>query len=104
MTQWHWIVLACAAAFLTKLAGYAVPARWLQSPRMTLVATSMTVALLAALTVMNTFASGVHLALDARLVALVVAAVALWWRAPFLLVVVLGALSAALVRWLGVLA
>ena len=104
MTQWHWIVLACAAAFLTKLAGYAVPARWLQSPRMTLVATSMTVALLAALTVMNTFASGAHLALDARLLALVVASVALWWRAPFLLVVVLGALSAALVRWLGVLA
>ena len=101
MTLWHWIVLACLAAFATKLLGYAVPARWLQSPRMTQVAASMTVALLAALTVMNTFAAGTALVLDARWVALVVAGAALYARAPFLLVVVLGAVSAALVRWSG---
>ena len=104
MTLWHWIMLACAAAFVTKLLGYAVPAKWLQSATMTQVAGSMTVALLAALTVMNTFASGTHLVADARVVALAAAGIALWLRAPFLLVVVLGALSAALVRWLGVLA
>lgn len=97
---WGWILGACAVAFATKLAGYAVPARWLQNPRMTQVAACMTVALLAALTVMNTFAAGTALVLDARLAALAVAAVALWLRAPFLLVVVLGALAAALVRWL----
>ena len=28
MTLWTAIVLACAATYLTKLAGYAVPARW----------------------------------------------------------------------------
>ena len=39
-------------------------------------------------------------ALDARLAALGVAALALWLRAPFLLVVVLGAASAGVVRWL----
>ncbi|WP_370679678.1 AzlD domain-containing protein [Comamonas sp. GB3 AK4-5] len=97
---WPWILAACAVAFVTKLAGYAVPARWLQSPRMGQVAACMTVALLTALTVMNTFASGMALVLDARLASLVVAAVALWLRAPFLLVVVLGAAAAALVRWL----
>lgn len=97
---WGWIALACAAAFATKLAGYAVPARWLQNPRMAQVAASMTVALLAALTVMNTVAAGQALVVDARLAAFGVAAVALWLRAPFLLVVVLGAASAALVRWL----
>lgn len=97
---WPWILAACAVAFLTKLAGYAVPARWLQSPRMGSVAACMTVALLAALTVMNTFASGTALALDARLGALAVAAIALWLRAPFLLVVLLGALAAGLLRWL----
>ena len=100
ISLWGWMALACAVAFLTKLAGHAVPARWLQNPRMTQVAASMTVALLAALTVMNTVAAGQSLVVDARLVALVVAAVALWLRAPFLLVVVLGAASAALVRWL----
>lgn len=104
MSLWHWIVWACAAAFVTKLLGYAVPAKWLQSAKMAQVAGSMTVALLAALTVMNTFASGTHLVVDARVLALVVAAVALWLRAPFLLVVVLGALSAAVARWLGILA
>ena len=100
MTLWTAILLAGAAAYLTKWAGYAVPARWLQNPRMTQVAACMTVALLAALTVMNTFAAGTSLVLDARLAALAVAAVALWLRAPFLLVVVLGAVAAAVVRWL----
>lgn len=100
MTLWHWIVLACAAAFLTKWLGYAVPARWLQNSRMTQIAACMTVALLASLTVMNTFAVGQQLVLDARLVALVVAGLALWARAPFLLVVVLGAVSAAVWRFM----
>lgn len=100
MSLWHWIVLACVAAFVTKWLGYAIPARFLQNPRMTQVAACMTVALLSALTVMNTFSAGTHLVVDARLAALLVAALALWLRLPFLLVVVLGAVSAAMVRWL----
>ncbi len=99
MTLWHAILLAGLIAFATKLLGYAVPARWLQNPRMHRVAGALTVALLAALTVMNTFAAGTALSVDARLAALAVAALALWWRAPFLLVVVLGAAASALVRW-----
>ena len=99
MTLWHAIILAGLIAFATKLAGYAVPARWLRNPRMHRVAGALTVALLASLTVMNTFAEGTALSLDARLAALVVAALALWARAPFLLVVVLGAMASALVRW-----
>ena len=99
MTLWGFILLACAATYLTKLAGYTVPARWLQNPRMTRVAGAITVALLASLTVMNTFAAGTALVIDARLVALAAAALALWLRLPFLLVVVLGAVAAGLVRW-----
>lgn len=99
MTLWGYILLACAASYLTKLAGYAVPARWLQNPRMTRVAGAITVALLASLTVMNTFAAGTALVIDARLAALAAAALALWLRLPFLLVVVLGAVAAGLVRW-----
>lgn len=100
MTLWHWIVLACTAALLTKVLGYAVPARFLQNPRMTQVAACMTVALLSALSVMNTFASGQSLVVDARLAALATAALALWWRVPFLAVVVLGAAAAAVARLL----
>ncbi len=96
---WGWIALACAIAYATKLLGYGLPARWLGNPRMGLIAGSLTVALLASLTVMNTLASGTQLVLDARLGALAVAAVALWLRLPFLAVVVLGALACALLRW-----
>ena len=99
MTLWIAIALACAATCLTKWAGYAVPARWLNNPRMAHVAGTITVALLSALTVMNTFADGTSLVLDARLAALAAAALALWARLPFLLVVVLGASAAAAVRW-----
>lgn len=98
MTLWIAILLACAATYLTKLAGYAVPARWLQNPRMAHVAGAITVALLSALTVMNTFAAGTALVVDARLASLAVAALALWLQLPFL-VVLLGAAAAALMRW-----
>ena len=100
LSLWQWILLASALAFVTKLLGYSLPERWMRSPRMAQVAASLTVALLASLTVMNTVASGTALVLDARLGALAVAALALWLRAPFLLVVVLGALASALLRWL----
>ena len=99
MTLWGFILLACAATYLTKLAGYAVSARWLQNPRRTRVAGAITVALLASLTVMTSFPAGTALVIDARLVALAAAALALWLRLPFLLVVVLGAVAAGLVRW-----
>lgn len=95
---WGYLLLACVLAFVTKLLGYGVPERWLQHPRMGHIAASMTVALLTALVVMNTFSAGQQLVLDARLAALAVAALALWRRLPFLLVVVLGAAAAALVR------
>src|SRR5690606_9463430 len=38
MSLWHWIVLACGVAFATKWLGYAIPARFLQNPRMTHIA------------------------------------------------------------------
>jgi uncharacterized membrane protein len=51
--------------------------------------------------VVNTFATGQSLAADARLGALVAAAIALALRAPFLVVVLAGAGTAALLRILG---
>ncbi|MHA7277091.1 AzlD domain-containing protein [Arthrobacter sp. Hz1] len=101
MTLWFWILLACALAFLTKLTGYLVPARWMDNPRMSRVAGTLTIGLLASLTAVNTFASGQQLVLDARIVALAAAAVALLLRAPFLVVVVAGAVAAALARLAG---
>ena len=101
MNLWLWILIACARAYLTKLVGYFVPAKLLQSPRIMHVAGTMTIGLLASLTVVNALASGQGLILDARIGALAAAAVALWLRAPFLVVVISGAAAAALLRLLG---
>jgi branched-subunit amino acid transport protein len=55
-------------------------------------------ALLAALVATNTLADGQRLTIDARVVGLGVAAVAIRFRAPALLVIVLAAAATALVR------
>jgi hypothetical protein len=101
MSLWVWLLIACALAYAWKLVGYLVPARLLENPRMSRVAGTMTIGLLASLTVVNTVASGQSLAADARLGALAAAAIALALRAPFLVVVVAGAGTAALLRMLG---
>ncbi|MFK0040458.1 AzlD domain-containing protein [Paenarthrobacter sp. NPDC090517] len=101
MNLWLWILVACALAYLTKLVGYFVPAKLLENPRIMHIAGTMTIGLLASLTAVNAVASGQGLVLDARMGALVAAAVALWLRAPFLVVVISGAGAAALLRLLG---
>ncbi|MCM3687585.1 MULTISPECIES: AzlD domain-containing protein [Kocuria] len=101
MSLWFWVLAACALAYALKLVGYLVPDRVLDDPRVGRMAGTVTVGLLAALVVMNAFGSGQALVLDARLGALLVAGVALWLRAPFLLVVALGAVTAAVLRLLG---
>ncbi|ADX71658.1 AzlD domain-containing protein [Pseudarthrobacter phenanthrenivorans] len=101
MSLWIWLLIACLLAYAWKLVGYFVPARLLEDPRMSRVAGTMTIGLLASLTVVNTFATGQSLAVDARLGALAAAAIALALRAPFLVVVLAGAGTAALLRMLG---
>lgn len=101
MSLWFWIVVAALAAYATKLLGYLVPRAWLTNPRVARIAGSLTIGLLASLTVANTVASGQALAVDARLGALAAAAIALWFKAPFLVVVIVGALAAAGLRMLG---
>ncbi|MCU1435557.1 MAG: branched-chain amino acid transporter AzlD [Pseudarthrobacter sp.] len=101
MNLWFWLLLACVLAYAWKLVGYLVPAKLLKDPRMSRVAGTMTIGLLASLTIVNTAASGQALAADARLGALAAAAVALAFRAPFLVVVIAGAGTAALLRLIG---
>jgi branched-subunit amino acid transport protein len=55
-------------------------------------------ALLAALVATQAFAEGRSLVIDDRLVGLAAAAVALWFRAPILVVLVVAAAATALVR------
>lgn len=102
MTAWAAIAVATAIAFGTKLAGHLVPAGVLERPRVRRVTGALPVALLAALVVTQTATgAGGSLVIDARLAAVAVAAVALLLRAPFLFVVVLGAVTAAVLRAAG---
>ncbi len=58
-------------------------------------------ALLAALALVSTVGNGRSIEIDARLAGLVVAGIALWRRAPFVIVVIAAAASTAAVRLLG---
>lgn len=99
--SWTAVLLACAVCYLIKLAGYLAPRHWLEHPEVMRLAGLVTVGLLASLVAVQTFATGRGLELDARAPALLAAAVALWLRAPFIVVVVVGAATAAVVRALG---
>ena len=101
MSLWMWLLLSCLLAYAWKLVGYLVPATLLKNPRTSRIAGTMTIGLRASLTVVNAAASGQALLLDARLGALAAAAVALLFRAPFLVVVLAGAGTAALLRLAG---
>lgn len=95
---WAALLVACAACYAIKLAGLSLPQRFLEGPRVQRIIPLLPVALLAALVATQTFATGRHLVLDVRAAALAVAALAVLLRAPFLVVVVAGAATAALLR------
>jgi branched chain amino acid efflux pump len=102
MTLWTTVLLASGLAFALKLAGYVVPHHLLDGPRLSRVASMLPVALLSALVVVQTFTgSGGALTLDARAAGVAVAVTALLLRAPFLVVVILAAATAAALRAFG---
>jgi len=101
MTVWHAILLASIAVFALKLAGYLVPPSLLERPTPARVANLLTVALLAALTATQTLETAGGIVLDARVPAIVLAAVLYALRVPFIVVVIGAAALAALIRLLG---
>lgn len=98
---WATVVAASLVCLGLKLAGHLIPEHWLASDRVSRTAALVTASLLAALVAVQTVGDGQGIAIDARLPALGVAAIALALRAPFLLVVVLAAATAAGLRALG---
>jgi hypothetical protein len=98
VTVWHIILLASAATLALKLAGYLVPAGFLERERPARIADLLTVALLAALIAVQTFGAQQSLVIDARLPALIVAAALYAMRVPFVIVVFAAAGVAAGIR------
>jgi branched-subunit amino acid transport protein len=96
-------VIGCGiGCYLLKLAGMSVPERLLARPVLRRTADLLPVVLLAALVAVQVFVSrgsdGPQLAVDARLAGLGAAFVALLLRLPFIVVVFVAALTAALIR------
>lgn len=100
---WMWVAIVAAGvlAWATKAAGHVVPEAWLENPRVHRIAAFITVALLSALFGVQAFTSGSAIVIDARLAGVAVAAVLLWRRASFIVVVFAAALVAAGLRLLG---
>ncbi len=99
MTLWVAVIVAALVAFVLKLAGFLVPASVLSHPRARRVTAAIPVAMLAALVATQTLGGpDGTLVGDARVAAVGVAVVALLLRAPFIVVVVLGAVTAAALR------
>ena len=101
MSVWVALLGATACCYALKLAGLSVPAELLERPVAERVADLLPTVLLSALVAVQVFGTGSALVLDARLVGLGVAVVALLLRAPFLVVVASAALAAAAVRLAG---
>lgn len=98
MTVWAAVLVTAALSYVLKLSGWLVPARVLDHTRVKQAAVLLPVALLAALVVVQTFADGRSLQVDARAAGLAAGALALALRAPFLVLVVVAAATAAAVR------
>lgn len=98
---WPAVILGSLGAYLLKLAGYVIPERVLENPRLRRLTALLPVALLAALVGVQTFSTGTALQIDARLAGLGAAIIALALRVPFLVVVLVAAATAAILRGTG---
>jgi branched-subunit amino acid transport protein len=100
---WIAVLVTAAGCYALKLAGLTVPQRVLNNKRMRRFGELVPVALLAALVAVQAATSGQSLVFDpARLAGLAAAVLALVLRAPFLVVIVVAAGTAAGFHALGI--
>jgi branched-subunit amino acid transport protein len=100
---WIAVLVTAAGCYGLKLAGLTVPQRLLADPRVRRFAELVPVALLAALSAVQSATSGHAIDVDpARLAGMGAALAALLLRAPFLVVIVVAAGTAAALRATGV--
>jgi branched chain amino acid efflux pump len=99
---WVAVLAGSLGCYVEKLLGYALPRSVLERESVRRVSGLLPVAMLAALVAVQTFADGQQLVIDARLAGLAAAVIALVLRAPFLLVVLVAAVTAAGLRATGI--
>lgn len=103
MTLWIALIAASLLVWALKSAGYLVPPRLVEGTLMTRIAALVTVALLASLVASQTLQHNDAVVLDARLPAIGVAALLLYFRTPFLIVLLVAGAVAAGLRFVGLM-
>ena len=101
---WVAVLVGSLSTYAAKLAGYQLPPAVIERPILRRIAGLLPIAMLAALTCVETVGGPQSLVADGRIAGLAAAVVALLLRAPFLVVVIVAAATAALLRAAGVVA
>jgi branched-subunit amino acid transport protein len=96
--SWTVLFALCAVSYALKAVGPVLAGGRRLGPQVTRLLDLVAVPLLAALILVQTLGNGHRLVLDARVPALAVAALLVWRRAPFLVVVLAAAATAAILR------
>ncbi len=95
---WPFLLAMCAAAYAQKAIAPILLGAWEPPHRVRTLLHLLAVPVLAGLIVVQTLGDGRELVLDARAPAVGAAIIAVWLRAPFLVVVLLAAVVAAGIR------
>ncbi len=98
--MWSAVIGASVLAFAFKYIGQSIPQSVLTNPRVAKIADLIPTALLAGLVAVQTFASKTELVVDQRIAGVAVAAVALYLRANFLVMLIAATLTSALLHQL----
>ena len=98
--MWTAVIGASILAFAFKYIGQSIPQSLLAHPRVAKIADLIPTALLAGLVAVQTFADKTELVIDQRLAGLAVAAIALYIRANFLVMLIAATLTSALLHQL----
>ena len=99
--MWVAVLAGAAGCFALKYVGSSIPGHVLEKPTVKQVVFLLPIALLSALVAVQTIASDQSLVVDARVPALAVSALALRFKAPFIIVVLMAATTAGALRFLG---
>ena len=95
---WTLVLVLAAGAYLFKVLGLVVVGDRALPPVLERCLGLIPAALIAALIFKDTFSIGQHLQIDARAAGVGAAAIAVWRKAPFILVIVIGAGVTAAIR------
>lgn len=98
--SWTFVFLLAGTAYAFKVLGLVLVGDRSLPPVVDRCLALIPAALIAAIVMLNTFADGQHLQIDARAAGVGAAVVAAWRKAPLIVVIVIGAAVTALVRQL----